>query len=112
MLTLRYQNAMALHAGKGGLTDRELKDALKAARPAFRSILKGKSKLGFAALPYREYVIRQTEAYARRVRGRFRNFVQVGIGGSSLGAAALCGALLDRFHNERSEPRFYFLDNV
>jgi glucose-6-phosphate isomerase len=112
MLTLRYQNAMAEHAGRGGLTDRELKAALKSAKPAIRSVIQARSKLGFAALPYKEGVLASLEDYARRVRGRFRNFVQIGIGGSSLGAAALTGALLDRFHNERSRPRLYFLDNV
>jgi glucose-6-phosphate isomerase len=112
MLTLRYQNAMADHVGRGGLTERELKAAIKAAKPALRSLLKGRGRPGFAALPYREGVLQQIESYARRVRGRFRNLVQIGIGGSSLGAAALTGALLDRFHNERGRPRLYFLDNV
>ena len=112
MLTLRYQNAMSSHVGRGGLTDRELAGALKAAKPAVRSVLRSRAKLGFAALPYKENVLLKIEAFARRVRGRFRNLVQIGIGGSSLGAAALTGALLDRFHNERSTPRLYFLDNV
>ena len=103
---------MSSHAGRGGLTDRELKAAVKAAKPVVRSILKSRSKLGFAALPYRESILQRVDAYARQVRGRFRNFVQIGIGGSSLGAAALTGALLDRFHNEKSRPRLYFLDNV
>src|SRR5262245_32662240 len=102
MLTLRYQNAMSSHVGRGGLTDRELAGALKAAKPVVRSVLRARAKLGFAALPYRENVLLKIEAFARRVRGRFRNLVQIGIGGSSLGAAALTGALLDRFHNERS----------
>ena len=112
MLTLRYQNAMSSHAGRGGLTDRELTSALKTSRPVIRSVIRSRSKLGFASLPYRESVFSRIEAFARRIRGRFRNFVQIGIGGSSLGAAALTGALLDRFHNERSRPRLYFLDNV
>ncbi len=103
---------MAAHAGRGGLTDRELAAALKAARPAFRAVLRGRAKLGFAALPYRENVLTKVQSFARRIQGRFRNFVQIGIGGSSLGAAAIAGALLDRFHNERSSPRLYFLDNV
>src|SRR5262245_1573572 len=104
MLTLRYQNAMAAHVGSGGLTDRELSTALKAARPGWKRLLRGKGRPGFAALPYRENVLVKLESFARQVRGRFRNFVQIGIGGSSLGAAALTGALLDRFHNERFRP--------
>ena len=112
MLTLRYQNAMSGHVGSGGLTDRELDAAVKSARPAIRAVLRGRARLGFAALPYRENVLSKVEAFARRVRGRFKNFVQIGIGGSSLGAAAIAGALLDRFHNERARPRLYFLDNV
>jgi glucose-6-phosphate isomerase len=112
VLTLRYQNAMAAHIGRAGLSDRDVSAALKSARPALRPLMSGKGRPGFAALPYRENVLARIEAYARRVRGRFRNVVQVGIGGSSLGAAAIAGALLDRFHNERATPRLYFLDNV
>lgn len=112
MLTLRYQNAMAARVGSGGLTDRELSTALKAARPGWKRFLRGKGRPGFAALPYRENVLAKLESFARQVRGKFRNLVQIGIGGSSLGAAALTGALLDRFHNERFRPRLYFLDNV
>jgi glucose-6-phosphate isomerase len=112
MLTLRYQNAMSPHAGRGGLTDRELLAAIKSAGPALHSILRGRGRPGFASLPYRENVLMKIESQARKIRDRFRNFVQIGIGGSSLGGAALTGALLDRFHNERSRPRFYFLDNI
>jgi glucose-6-phosphate isomerase len=112
MLTLRYQNAMESHVGRGGLTDRELASAIRAAAPAFRTVLRERGKLGFTALPYRENTLSRIESAARRVRRRFRNFVQIGIGGSSLGAAAIAGALLDRFHNESAEPRLYFLDNV
>src|SRR5688572_6452982 len=112
MLTLHYQNAMSSHVGPGGLTDKELAAGLKSAKAILKSMSRASGRPGFTALPYREQVMAQMEGFARKTRGRFRNFVQIGIGGSSLGAAALTGALLDRFHNERSRPRFYFLDNI
>ncbi len=112
MITLKFQNAMSAHAGASGITDAELAKLVKAARRPCADVVRRRKRLGFTDLPYREEVISKVAAAGRRIRGRYRNFVQLGIGGSSLGAAALCTALLDRFHNERRRPRMYFLDNV
>lgn len=112
MITLRYQNVMASRAGPSGLAEDELARLLKAARPACRTVVRERRRLGFVNLPYREEVFDRVETWARSARKRFRNVVQVGIGGSSLGATALATALLHRFHNERTTPRLYFLDNV
>jgi len=55
--------------------------------------------------------------YGDRVRGRFENFVNVGIGGSALGAQALFLALCHPYHNLLAERpsggmRMFFADNI
>ncbi|MBI4564357.1 MAG: glucose-6-phosphate isomerase [Planctomycetes bacterium] len=112
MIVLRYQNAMEPHIGAAGFAKADFDRALRAFRPGFRAILRDRRKLPFLELPYQESLFSRIEAYARQVRGRFRNLVHIGIGGSALGAQAMAGALLHRFHNERSKPRLYCLDNV
>ncbi len=55
---------------------------------------------------------------AQMIKGRFENFVVLGIGGSALGPIAVHQALNGPFYNERvllgkiSGPRMFFLDNV
>jgi glucose-6-phosphate isomerase len=57
-------------------------------------------------------------AYTKRVEGRFKNIVILGIGGSSLGGYALLKALLHPYWNDltdaqrQGKPRYYFLENV
>ncbi len=116
MITFDPANTTASRVGpEHGLSDAELEEAADAtgslcARYAKES---AEGKFGFARLPYKELPVREVEAYARERAGAFRNLVQVGIGGSALGATAIHGALCDRFHNERgTRPRYYALDNV
>lgn len=63
-------------------------------------------------------VAKQIETYAASVKGQFDAVVILGIGGSCLGPAALCEALLPSYWNELSReqrngsPKMYFVDNV
>ena len=63
-------------------------------------------------------VAQKIEAYAKSIKGQFDAVVILGIGGSSLGPAALCEALLPSYWNELSQeqrngyPKIYFVDNV
>ena len=60
-------------------------------------------------------VLREIRANAKRRPAGITDVVQLGIGGSSLGAQALCGALLQPRHNQfvrRPGLRFHFPDNV
>lgn len=70
---------------------------------------------GFLRVPARGELLREIRSYCRSAPGDARDVVQLGIGGSSLGAQAICAALLPARHNEvagRGERRFHFLDNV
>jgi glucose-6-phosphate isomerase len=53
--------------------------------------------------------LREIETAARRCPAGIRDVVQLGIGGSSLGARALCSALLPP---RAGGPRFHFPDNI
>ena len=76
--------------------------------------------VGFMELPYDRDVVAQVKQVADDVRGRSRNFVVLGIGGSALGAIAVHGALNHPFHNllpaehpaRNGAPRLFVLDNV
>jgi glucose-6-phosphate isomerase len=116
MITFDPGNAMASRVGsEHGLSDADLDDAAKATGGLCERFRQGceEGKIGFARLPYKELPAHDAQAFAERNAGRFRNLVQVGIGGSALGATAIHGALCDRFHNDRgTRPRYYALDHA
>jgi len=60
-------------------------------------------------------LLRQIQRFARGRSSQLTDVVQLGIGGSSLGAQALCSALLPPRHNETVRKpglRFHFPDNI
>jgi len=72
-------------------------------------------ELRFRNLPYEN--IDSIVGHAERYRERFGNFVNVGIGGSALGAQALVMALCHPFHNLLTGERaggmhMFFADNI
>lgn len=79
---------------------------------------RGTGWLGWMELPYnQEAVLQQIERVSAHVRGHFRNFVVLGIGGSALGPTAVHQALNHLHYNElpdarRGAPRLYVEDNI
>lgn len=74
-----------------------------------------KGHLAFLDLPYQS--TEKIKALAKKVQGRFENFILLGIGGSALGPIAIQQALHSPYYNllskkERGGPRMFFLDNV
>jgi glucose-6-phosphate isomerase len=65
-------------------------------------------KHAFLDLPYDEAAAGEVEAYVRSVRGRFRDLLLLGIGGSALGARLLQEALA----GTGEEGRLRVLDNI
>lgn len=116
MMILDYQNVTASRIGpEHGLTDEELREATAAGRGLCRRFAEesDQGQLGFTSLPGSDEVARRVIDYASRHREAVESFVQIGIGGSALGAVALQTALCPRFHNEgQGRPRLYVLDNV
>jgi glucose-6-phosphate isomerase len=73
---------------------------LRAARRALYRDPEGE----FLHVPHRTALLREIRAYCRARPTHVTDVVQLGIGGSSLGAQALCRALLPTRHNERVRP--------
>jgi len=71
--------------------------------------------LGFMELPYEQSeVIKEITDLAEEYKGKYDNFVVLGIGGSALGNIALQTALNDPYHNYKGGdyPRLFVPDNV
>ena len=69
----------------------------------------------FLRVPHQPEILRDIQRLRRALPAGLRDVVQLGIGGSSLGAQTLCGALLPARHNERvgrDGLRFHLPDNV
>jgi len=101
-----------------GVTKAEL-DALAPRAKKIHAELSEKRRSGalaFFDLPYQD--TSKIKALAREIADSFDNFVVLGIGGSSLGPAALHTALRRPFHNmltkkaRSGRPRIFFPDNV
>ncbi|MFC1606632.1 glucose-6-phosphate isomerase [Candidatus Latescibacterota bacterium] len=75
---------------------------------------------GNGMYPYRDLPYENIDAitgFAEKARGQFENFVNIGIGGSALGAQALVQALCHPFHNQLevrhdSGMKMFFADNI
>jgi len=113
-----FSNMSAEQIGTADGIDKETRShalqLLEATRKSFEDDRK-KGVLPFLELPYQS--TEKIKALAATIRGRFDNFVLLGIGGSALGPIALHQALHSPFDNmitrdERKGPRMFFLDNV
>ena len=75
-------------------------------------------ELVFLDMPYKEEFINQVDEIVKLKKGKFENFVNIGIGGSALGSIAVFNALSHPFHNllessrRNNAPRMFFPDNI
>ena len=118
-LTIDYRNTMAAGVGEvDGISDDAL-DAIAERVGAAHDRITAEHEAGgqrWMDLPDDTALADLVEAYAAEARGRYRDFILVGIGGSSLGAIATVQALANPYRNllpdaERGGPRFFVLDN-
>ncbi len=112
-----YTNVLADAVGPAhGLTDEELASFAEPSARALDAVLgRRATDLRWLDLPYQDDVALHVADYAASVRGRFRNVVVLGIGGSALGNKALQTALNSPYHNIEPPaglPRLFVLDNV
>lgn len=120
-LIVDYRNLLALGAGADGVDPKRLAGDLGARfREAHEDVMRARrnGSMGFFDLPQAgeaTAVIRRT---AGRLRGRFDDFVVLGIGGSALGARMLRDALSDPGRDGGSggsgngHPRLHIADNI
>ena len=99
-----------------GVTDSDLQVEAPHAGAALKSVLARREEdLRWLDLPYQTAVHDEILEYAASVKGRFKNVVVLGIGGSALGNIALHDALNGPFHNlnpPEGIPRLFVLDNI
>ena len=97
-----------------GLSDEDLEKALPQAQKAHQDLVQRREegKLPFYDLPNRKETISEILDYSDEARKRFTDVVILGIGGSSLGPAALQMALGRNPDEAQAGPRLHFPDNV
>ena len=118
-LTIDYRNAMASAVGPGhGVTDVMLDEIapVVAEQHARLSAEHAAGDQRWMDLPSDTALAREINMFAVEARAQYRDFILVGIGGSSLGAIATIQALAHPFRNllpseARGGPRFFVLDN-
>ncbi len=101
-----------------GVGERELERAASVGDDVIRGLAGTGAPSGFLKLPHRSRGLDALLRSARRWRRRgVRDLIQIGIGGSALGAECIFRALAHPEHNllpdrARPGPRLHFLDNV
>jgi glucose-6-phosphate isomerase len=96
------------------LSERELMERHEVLHKALAELDTGRNG-EFLRLAQRKDLLREIRAYRAACPARVSDVVQLGIGGSSLGAQAVCQALLHPYHNELAPPvgpRVHFPDNI
>lgn len=118
-ISLDYSFMLA-DAVAGGVAVADFDGARGAFRDAFKAVAARRTsgELGFFDLPGDHRLSTQVLEFAAAARGRYRDVVLLGIGGSALGPVALRNALRPPFWNSLGDdareglPRLHVLDNV
>lgn len=115
-----YNNMMQEFIGEEGFTKEEIDACMPLAKKSFDLLnsSRGTGMVGWTELPYnQDEVVKDINAYAEEVKGKFEYFVVLGIGGSALGPIAAFQALKHLHYNDlpkekRGGPKFYVEDNI
>jgi glucose-6-phosphate isomerase len=116
-----FDNLMAQVIGpEHGITEQELKEVAPLATQFVHALKEERAagKLQFLDLPYDKKTVALILETTDAIKGKFKNLIVVGIGGSALGSIAIHTALNHPFYNilgdkERNgSPRIFVLDNI
>lgn len=118
-LSIDYRNATAAGVGdEHGLTDAALDSVADLVQRSHDRIMReheaGEQR--WIDLPDDTALADEIDAFAAEAQERYRDYILIGIGGSSLGAIATIQALTHPYRNllpdaRRDGPRFFVLDN-
>lgn len=119
-ITIDYTNCLDTVIKRDGISKSKLKSQQTALRQAQQEISRKKKagQLGFMELPYKKEEAKEMIRLASKLKGKFENFVVLGIGGSALGNICLQNSLNHLYYNllpkdkRRGFPRIFVLDNV
>ena len=100
-ITVNFNNVMSENIGAKGVKVSDISALGKRIKQAAKNLKQKREDafLGFMYLPYDVKVKEEVKKTAELIRGRFENFVVLGIGGSALGTIALKNALKHPFYN-------------
>jgi len=106
--------------GNRGIPKRELDELVPPAQEIAANIeaKRNSGELGFYQLPHDLEAVDTVLQMASSLRGRYDDFIILGIGGSALGGIALFRSLCRPLHNllpkscRGGTPRVFFLDNI
>ena len=114
MIRFDFSGATDKLVGRQGIAAGDIEAVLPALAAVHKAIenARAKREILFYDLPKDTAMVEQVKTLAGSLKGRFKNIVHLGIGGSSLGPKAIFSALKDPLHNLGSEPRLFFMDNV
>jgi len=73
---------------------------------------RSEGKIKYQDLPDDMAMIEAVKSLAEKLKGKFKNIVHLGIGGSSLGPKAMFSAIKPPYYNLNGNPRIFFWDNV
>ena len=118
-LTIDYRNSMADAVGpEHGVSDAMLDEIAPRVAAAHARLVAEHEAGGqrWMDLPSDTALVADINAFAAEARQHYKDFILIGIGGSSLGAIATVQALAHPFRNvqakeTRGGPRFFVLDN-
>jgi len=120
-MRLDFNNMMSDVIGpEHGITEQELKAIESLSTKHAKDLKKERASgaLPFLELPYDKKLVAEIQETVASLKGRFKNLVVVGIGGSALGNIAIHTALNHPFHNilddqgRNNFPRVFVLDNI
>lgn len=117
-LKVDYNNMMAQYVGGRGIKLEELEQNAALYEKAAARMKEGVSRMKWRELPFNQAdVVSKINASAKNIRGKYENFVVLGIGGSALGPIAVQQALSHLYYNElsaekRGGPKLYVEDNI
>jgi len=120
-IRLDYSNMMADFIGESGGITREEIDELIPRAAAVAGGIKARREAGewgFFQLPYDTEMADEVLQLAGSFKGKYDDFIVLGIGGSALGGIALFRALCHPLHNllpasdRGGLPRIFFMDNI
>lgn len=115
-ITLDISNSLKSSRSRKGLEKKAVSKTASELERYNKSLWK--NPYGFMELPEKRFQFGTIKKLAARCkRGRIKNLVLLGIGGSSLGTETIFDALLHPFHNYGSDirkglPQYFILDNI
>ncbi|MFA5478470.1 MAG: glucose-6-phosphate isomerase [Candidatus Muiribacteriota bacterium] len=115
-LKFRFENVLSENIGNSGIRyDELMKEAEKKVKNCHQKLVEKREskKLGFFDLPYDTETADKILNLYEKLKHK-KNFVVIGIGGSSLGNMAVNSAINGVYYNEKKKntPNIYFADNV